>query len=311
MAKNPKVKDPTEVALSAIQEALNISDTPAADGERADGSSREPMSAPNVGSFDDRTADLRPGVPDFEQARATRPANDDRETIGTILQLIQKGRPRRSAYTFATIFSALWIAAAGFLAFAFLPSLEAIASQQSGVLALAGLACAFVAPLLLFYFLAGVAWRSQELSLIAQSMAQMAVRFSEPENVANGAIVTVGQAIRREVSAMGDGVERAIARAGELEALVTNEVAALERAYSDNEVRIRALLQRGHELIGQVGHDRGADEFAVLGRLLRGSGQLDGTNSGDWTCDGQGGDCAHGCRELASTSVRHGSLLNI
>ena len=28
-----------------------------------------------------------------------------------------------------------------------------------------------------------------------------------------------------------------------------------------------------------------------------------------WTCDGQGGDCAHGCRELASTSVRHGSLL--
>ena len=30
MANNPKkVKDPTEVALSAIQEALNISDTPA------------------------------------------------------------------------------------------------------------------------------------------------------------------------------------------------------------------------------------------------------------------------------------------
>ena len=32
MANNPKkVKDPTEVALSAIQEALNISDVPAAD----------------------------------------------------------------------------------------------------------------------------------------------------------------------------------------------------------------------------------------------------------------------------------------
>jgi len=45
------------------------------------------------------------------------------------------------------------------------------------------------------------------------------------------------------VAAMGDGVERAIARAGELETLVANEVAALERAYSDNEVRIRALLQ--------------------------------------------------------------------
>jgi hypothetical protein len=35
MANNPKkVKDPTEVALSAIQEALNISDAPAADHAR-------------------------------------------------------------------------------------------------------------------------------------------------------------------------------------------------------------------------------------------------------------------------------------
>ena len=36
MANNPKkVKDPTEVALSAIQEALNISDVSAADNERS------------------------------------------------------------------------------------------------------------------------------------------------------------------------------------------------------------------------------------------------------------------------------------
>ena len=41
---------------------------------------------------------------------------------------------------------------------------------------------------------------------------------------------------------MGDGVERALARAAELEALVHNEVSALERAYNDNEVRIRDLL---------------------------------------------------------------------
>jgi len=43
------------------------------------------------------------------------------------------------------------------------------------------------------------------------------------------------------VALMGDGIERAIARAGELETLVANEVSALERAYTDNEVRIRAL----------------------------------------------------------------------
>src|SRR2546430_16174361 len=42
---------------------------------------------------------------------------------------------------------------------------------------------------------------------------------------------------------MGAGVERALARGAELEALVHNEVAALERAYNDNELRIRGLIE--------------------------------------------------------------------
>ena len=51
MANNPKkVKDPTEVALSAIQEALNISDAPAADNPR--GSVRG--DAPSNASHDSR-----------------------------------------------------------------------------------------------------------------------------------------------------------------------------------------------------------------------------------------------------------------
>ena len=98
--------------------------------------------------------------------------------------------------------------------------------------------------------------------MIAQSMAQVAIRFSEPEGAGIDSMVTVGQAIRREVAAMGDGVERAIARAGELETLVANEVSALERAYSDNEVRIRALLQdiahQRDNLVGQAEQVRSA-----------------------------------------------------
>ena len=247
MAKNPKVKDPTEVALSAIQEALNISD-PSHQADDQYSPSNEPLRAPES---------------DFGDARFGRQAaNDDREAIGAVLQSLQRGRPRRSAYTFAAIFSGLWIAAAGFLIISFLPSLEAMIGSNGGALALVGLALVFVTPLILFYFLASVSWRSQELSMIAQSMAQMAVRFSEPEHVASDAMVTVGQAIRREVAAMGDGVERAIARAGELEALVTNEVSALERAYSDNEVRIRALLQdistQRDNLVGQAEQVRNA-----------------------------------------------------
>src|SRR3954463_6900447 len=273
MANNPKkVKDPTEVALSAIQEALNISDAPAADRDQL--SVRHDVAPPipsastsyDDGAFNSRAADndRPPSFEPIDEPRFTRrPANDDRETIGQILQAIQKGRPARNVYTLATLFAGVWVIGAALLTISFLPSLQAFLGQGSGgTLALAGLAALFFAPVLLFYFLASLAWRGQELRMIAQSMAQVAIRFSEPEGAASDSMVTVGQAIRREVAAMGDGVERAIARAGELETLVANEVSALERAYSDNEVRIRALLQdiahQRDNLVGQAEQVRSA-----------------------------------------------------
>src|SRR5229473_1921623 len=270
MANNPKkAKDPTEVALSAIQEALNISDAPI-DGNRgsvrndATSTNASPMPDYSQSPFDTRPSDDRPIFePSEEPQRPTRrAANDDRETIGQILQAIQKGRPARNVYTLASIFAAIWVLGAALLTASFLSSLQAAVGQGSGTLVLAGLSAMFFAPVLLFYFLASLSWRGQELRMIAQSMAQVAIRFSEPEGAASDSMVTVGQAIRREVAAMGDGVERAIARAGELETLVANEVSALERAYSDNEVRIRALLQdiahQRDNLVGQAEQVRSA-----------------------------------------------------
>src|SRR5918992_2988373 len=119
-----------------------------------------------------------------------------------------------------------------------------------------GLAAFLLAPVIFFYVTAHMVWRAQELRIIAQSMASVAMKLAEPEEVARESIVTVGQAIRREVAAMGDGVERALARAAELETLVHNEVAALERAYNDNELRIRGLIEdlasQRDSLIGQA-----------------------------------------------------------
>ena len=270
MANNPKkVKDPTEVALSAIQEALNISDVPVDNSRgsvRNDATSGNSSSTPSYGdnTFDTRSSADHQIFEPIEEPRSTRrAANDDRETIGQILQAIQKGRPARNVYTLATLFAGVWILGAGLLTVSFLPSLQAAIGQGSaGTLVLAGLAALFFAPVLLFYFLASLSWRGQELRMIAQSMAQVAIRFSEPEGAASDSMVTVGQAIRREVAAMGDGVERAIARAGELETLVANEVSALERAYTDNEVRIRALLQdiahQRDNLVGQAEQVRSA-----------------------------------------------------
>src|SRR5579864_3036493 len=138
MANNPrKVKDPTEVALSAIQEALNIADVPpnqinrldTADSLRSDAgaSTDDDRSLPpsferQPPSLDDYQPADRSGIERIQPARddeqptfARRAANDDRETIGQLLQAIQKGQPRRSAYVSATIFAGLWLASMAIL----------------------------------------------------------------------------------------------------------------------------------------------------------------------------------------------------
>src|SRR5262245_946392 len=109
MANNPKkVKDPTEVALSAIQEALNISDTTVDSSRNSIGGEIAPPSMPSAvpvfpeTPFDARPNTDRPAFDSIEEPRGPRrAANDDRETIGQILQAIQKNRPARSVYTLA------------------------------------------------------------------------------------------------------------------------------------------------------------------------------------------------------------------
>ena len=261
MANYPKKTiDPTEAALSAIQEALNIQEDEAqasqpdgmADlipaGVRQQGAAASPAEQDLFGTDAIGTRDLSgPG---------SRAANDDQQSIGQILHALQR-RPVRSSYFVATVFSAAWIVCCVSLSWAYLSELSAALGPNSSPAALLiGLGAAALLPIIFFFGVAHMAWRSQELRLIAQSMARVAMRLAEPESVARDSIVTVGQAIRREVAAMGDGVERALARAGELEAMVQNEVAALERTYSDNEVRMRGLLQdlasQRDTLVGQA-----------------------------------------------------------
>src|ERR1700730_5659691 len=85
MANNPKkVKDPTEVALSAIQEALNISDAPASDNDRSSvRSDVTTATAPSPTGYDDDACDPRPRnarpiLEPIEEPRSSRrAANDD------------------------------------------------------------------------------------------------------------------------------------------------------------------------------------------------------------------------------------------
>src|SRR5690606_11547408 len=75
------------------------------------------------------------------------------------------------------------------------------------------------------------------------------------EASAHGRIQTVGHAVRREVAALNEGIERTLARAVELETLVQTEVNQLERSYTDNEARIRRLVDGlGSEREAVVSH---------------------------------------------------------
>src|SRR6201997_2219215 len=264
MANNPKkIVDPTEAALSAIQEALKVRDDEDLPDHRA-----EEVSEPAHEEWGDSPALASRHVFEPEDVgqpisgQRAYPANDDQQSIGQILRTLQN-RPPRTSYFVAAIFSAAWIVGCLALSWAYLGDVSAaLGPNHSPMAILIGLGTAALLPIIFFFGVAHMAWRSQELRLIAQSMAQVAMRLAEPESVARESIVTVGQAIRREVAAMGDGVERALARASELEAMVRNEVAALERTYSDNEVRIRGLLQdlanQRDTLVGQAEQVRSA-----------------------------------------------------
>src|SRR5690606_18327918 len=105
------------------------------------------------------------------------------------------------------------------------------------------LAAIIVLPVLAIFAIAVLMRRTQDLRLAAASMTQAAIRLHEPESSAAHKVATVGQAVRREVNAIGDGLERARARASELEVMVHNEVNALERSYSENEGRMRQLIE--------------------------------------------------------------------
>jgi hypothetical protein len=277
MANYPKkMTDPTEAALSAIQEALNLGneeDTRAQPESMAgllSNATETRQSAVPPASHDDFLDTDAVGTRDLAASGlatsglagsglggpGARAANDDQQSIGQILRALQR-RPARSSYFFATVFSCAWIVGCLSLSWFYLSDLNATLSPgRSPVALMVGLGAAALLPVIFFFGVAHMAWRAQELRLIAQSMARVAMRLAEPESVARDSIVTVGQAIRREVAAMGDGVERALARASELESLVQSEVAALERTYSDNEVRIRGLLQdlanQRDTLVGQA-----------------------------------------------------------
>jgi hypothetical protein len=260
MANTPRQsRDATDQAITAIQDAMRET-AQSGIGAEADRRRGQNVTPPVPADLFNANAQ----GPDWtgDDGPVRRPANDDRAAIGKILQTLQR-RPARLPYIAASVLSGLWLAGAGALALIYKAELQAlVGAPDIGIPVLAAFALGMIIPVAFFYALAHTVRRAHDLRLVAQTMAEVAMRLADPETAAKDSIVNVGQAIRREVIAMGDGVERALARAAELETLVHNEVSALERAYNHNEVRIRDLLSeltnQRDTLVGQAEQVRNA-----------------------------------------------------
>jgi hypothetical protein len=185
----------------------------------------------------------RPAGPPPRRMAATA-ANDDLPSIGGLIFALQQ-KPSKSPFLVALAVSLVWFVVGGFFAYGLISTQVAGPGGLSDLLANPSAltaALTILVPIAIFWFLALLVWRAQELRLMASAMTEVAVRLAEPDKLAEQSVASLGQTIRRQVAAMNDAISRAIGRAGELEALVHNEVAALERSYSDNELRVRGLI---------------------------------------------------------------------
>jgi predicted pyridoxine 5'-phosphate oxidase superfamily flavin-nucleotide-binding protein len=192
-----------------------------------------------------RMARRRPAGP----SRNRVAANDDGPSIGGLIFALQQ-KPSNAPFKFAAIASIIW-AAIG-TAFA-LVSINTdapvlgwldLVTRPTTFLAVA----AIFVPIALLWLMALLAWRTEELRLRSSTMTEVAIRLAEPDRLAEQSAATLGQAVRRQVGFMNDAISRALGRAGELEAMVHNEVSVLERSYEENERKIRGLIS---ELSGE------------------------------------------------------------
>ncbi len=190
---------------------------------------------------------LPTGMP---RPRASLHEKSKAPSIGGLIHSMQ-AEPSKAPYYTAVITSVIWLFIGGLLGWLLVgQSLNDFTGYKSvlGTSSVYILAAAVLVPIALFWFIAQLVVRSQEMKLMASAMTEVAIRLAEPDKMAEQKVASVGQTIRRQVSAMDDAISRAIGRAGELEALVHNEVAALERSYSQNEFIIRNLL---NELVNE------------------------------------------------------------
>lgn len=242
---HPRANDAPQAAPLPTEAQAIAARGPSGGEARTDSAPQEPPrnDAPRQEPAPERapSAARRPVAP---TPRPRLTTTEQRPSIGTLIFALQQ-KPSTKPFQVAAIASGVWLLIGSIFVYATLGTdLLAMRSWTDAFLtpSLAIALATLGLPIALFWFLALLAWRSSELRLMSSAMTEVAVRLAEPDKMAEQSVASLSQSVRRQVTAMNDAIARAVGRAGELEALVHNEVAALERSYSENEIRIRGLI---------------------------------------------------------------------
>lgn len=232
-----------------IKAPINPPAVSAAASSTSSGPQKERISRERVSSDRStaRSAETRP-------LTTLLPANENkRDEIADLVYAMQK-QTSGQTYWVASFLSLGWLGLCAGLYWLGVND-GTIKTAALGNWGLLGLVAVAIIPVLLFWAFSMMIRRAQEMRLAARTMTEAAIRLLQPEDVAADSITTVGRAVRREVASIGDGIERALGRATELESLVQSEVRNLERSYTDSEIRLRGLVSElSSEREGIINH---------------------------------------------------------
>ena len=211
MTRQNKLQDPTEAAMSAIEEALRLDQSKPLGAEPHPSEPKLPSATEGDLKLDLPRVEPAPRPPEpapAPQAAAPRPAiapdtsrvaNDDRRDSSSLVQAFSV-RPSRRPSWFAGFASLLWLAGVAFVLVGRFGSFsggvpQGLAGFGPGEWAM--LALAIGTPIVFFFVLAALYRRTQEMRLVSRAMTEVALRLAEPEVVGADSVLSLSQTIRR------------------------------------------------------------------------------------------------------------------